>query len=388
MKKIWAYATGAAALGMLMVWMSGSLTPGRIGPGQVPDLPRVEPDPPASARAEVAVIPEVVEAVGTVRPRTEIRVEAQVMGKVLKVNVSAGDKVARGDVLVVLEDREYRTRMERAAQGRESVAAQREQSRQAVAGARAGLAEAEAQYRRVQALFAEKAVTSRELEQAEARYLQARSAQAQAQDGLGAAEASARQAAKAVEEAQIGLDYATIRAPEAGEVARRMVEPGDLAGPGKPLLLLQAVGSLRLEAFVRESLIQRVRPGAELPVVIGEGEPVAGVVEEVAPLADPATRTFLVKVGLPVLPGVHPGMFGRLLAPAGERQAVLVPRAALRRVGQLESVLVREDNAWRSVYVKAGQVRDGRVEILAGLSGNETVGLFGALQGGAADVRQ
>jgi RND family efflux transporter MFP subunit len=375
MKKIWMYAIGAGALAVLMAWMSGALTPGRIGPGEVADAPRAAPDPVAEARAELVVIPELVEAVGTVRPRTEIQVEAQVTGKVLKVNVRAGDKVSRGDVLVVLEDREYRTRLESAGKGRDSAAARREQARQAVAAARAGLDEAQAQYRRVQTLHADKAVTARELEQAEARYLQARAGLAQAQDGLTAAEAGVGQAGKGVEEAQIGLDYATVRAPEAGEVARRMVEPGDVAAPGKALLVLQTVGALRLEAFVREGLISAVRVGAQLPVSVGAGEVAPGVVEEVAPLADPATRTFLVKVGLPALPGVYPGMFGRLLVPAGERTAVLVPASALRRVGQLETVAVREAGGWRNVYVKAGAVRDGKMEILAGLSGNETVGL-------------
>jgi RND family efflux transporter MFP subunit len=379
MKKSWTYAIGAGALVVLMAWMSGSLTPGRIGPGSVPDLPRRGPEPVAEAKAALAAVPEVVEAVGTVRPRTEVQVEAQVTGKVLKVNVRAGDKVARGDVLVVLEDREYRTRLERAGQGRQSAAAQREQARQAVAAARAGLAESEAQYRRLQALHAEKAVTTRELEQAESGYLQAKAALAQAQDGIVAAEAGVGQAGKAVEEAQIGLDYATVRAPEAGEVARRMVEPGDVAAPGKTLLLLQTPGSLRLEAYVREGLISRARVGTELPVAIGAaGQNVAGVVEEVVPAADPATRTFLVKVGLPPLPGVYPGMFGRLLVPAGERSAVLVPAGAVRRVGQLDTVMVREGAGWHSVYVKTGAASNGEVEILAGLAGNETVGLYTA----------
>mgnify|MGYP000882757332 CR=1 FL=1 len=389
MKKSWMYVIGAGALVGLMAWMSGALTPGRIGPGEVPDLPRRGPQPVAEAKAELAAVPEVVEAVGTVRPRTEVQVEAQVSGRVLKVNVRAGDKVARGDVLVVLEEREYRTRLERAAQGRQSAAAQREQARQAVAAARAGLAEAEAQYRSLQALHAEKAITTRELEQAESGYLQAKAALAQSQDGLAAAEAGERQAGKAVEEAQIGLDYATVRAPEAGEVARRMVEPGDVAGPGKTLLLLQTPGALRLEAYVREGLIDRARVGAELPVAIGAaGAAVPGVVEEVVPAADPATRTFLVKVGLPALPGVYPGMFGRLLVPAGERRAVLVPAGAVRRVGQLETVDVYENGSWRSVYVKTGAARDGKVEILSGLSGREAVGLFAAPAPEAGHGRQ
>ena len=91
------------------------------------------------------------------------------------------------------------------------------------------------------------------------------------------------------------------------------------------------------------------------------------------PSADPATRTFLVKVGLPDLPGAYPGMFGRLLVPAGTRRAVLVPASAVRRVGQMETVAVHEDGGWRSVFVKTGKESGGLIEVLSGLRGGETV---------------
>jgi multidrug efflux pump subunit AcrA (membrane-fusion protein) len=71
--------------------------------------------------------------------------------------------------------------------------------------------------------------------------------------------------------------------------------------------------------------------------------------------------------------GLYPGMFGRVLVPMGEREAVLVPRSAVLRVGQLETVWVKDQGAWSRVFIKAGQQRDGMVEALAGLSGGETV---------------
>jgi HlyD family secretion protein len=161
-------------------------------------------------------------------------------------------------------------------------------------------------------------------------------------------------------------------------VVKRMVEPGDLAMPGKPLLIVQTAGSMRLEAYVREGLINEVQPNKELMVRIDSlKKTVKGTVEEVVPSADPKTRTFLVKVGLPDLIGAYPGMFGILLVPAGSRQAVLVPTEAVRRVGQLETVMVQEGRDWRTYSVKTGQTHGDLIEVLSGLNGNETVALFG-----------
>jgi RND family efflux transporter MFP subunit len=185
-------------------------------------------------------------------------------------------------------------------------------------------------------------------------------------------------ARKMVEETRIALGYTRILAPEDGQVAQRLADPGDLAAPGKALLVLQTPGNLRLEAYVRESLIHKVRPGASFDVRIGSLEStVSGVVAEVVPAADPRTRTFLVKVGIPELPGAQPGMFGRLIIPADSRQAVLVPERAIRRMGQLETVMVKENGQWKDYYVKTGRTMDGMIEILSGLGGGETVALFG-----------
>ena len=163
-------------------------------------------------------------------------------------------------------------------------------------------------------------------------------------------------------------------------MAQRHVEPGDLAFPGKALLYLQTRGSLRLEALVREGLINRVRPGTELVVEIAALEQsVTGVVEEIVPSGDPRTRTFVVKVGMPPLSGAYPGMFGRLLVPLDARETVLVPLAAVRRTGQVETVEVLdtrlEPPVWRPVYVKTGRVLGDRVEILSGRGGGEAVAL-------------
>ena len=340
--------------------------------------------PLSTVTAERVPLPRLHEAVGTVKAKTGVRVEAQVTGRVLEVLVRPGDKVAAGDRLVVLDNQESQARLERSRQARASASSMTRQALDGLAAARAGYAKAESTYKRMNTLFEQKVVTAEEVEKAESAYLQAKAGLGQAEQGVAAAEARVREAGKVIEEAEIGLGYTTITAQEAGDVAKRLVEPGDLAFPGKELLSLQTGGSLQLEAMVRESLIGRVKLQDALSVkvtALGD-ETLSGVVAEIEPLADPVTRSFLVKVRLPEVPGLYPGMFGRLMVPLGQEEVVLVPEEAVTRVGQLETVMVRSGKDWQPVYVRTGEKLDGRVEVLSGLSGGEILGMGSAIDGG------
>ncbi|MCJ2165207.1 MULTISPECIES: efflux RND transporter periplasmic adaptor subunit [unclassified Pseudodesulfovibrio] len=342
-------------------------------------------EPESTATAELTTLPRLYDAVGTVQAKTDVRVEAQVTGRVLEVLVRPGDKVAKGDQLVVLDDRASRTRLERSRQAQASATSMTGQAKDALASAKAAHDKAESTYRRMSQLFEQKVVTAEEVEKAESDYLQAKAGLNQAEQGVTAAQARAREAGKLVQEAEIDLGYTTVTAQDSGEVARRLAEPGDLAFPGKELLTLHTGGSLHLEAMVRESLIAQIRLGQALAVrvdALSGDEPLSGVVEEIEPLADPLTRSFLVKVRLPERPGLYPGMFGRLMVPLGEEQTVLVPEGAVVRVGQLETVMVKTEQGWQPMYVRTGQLVDHRVEILSGLSGGEVVGIGPAADGG------
>ena len=335
-------------------------------------------EPAVTASAELTVLPRLFDAVGTVKARTDIRVEAQVTGRVREVLVRPGDRWAKGDRMVVLDSRASQTRLERSRQAQSSASSMTGQARDALASAQAAYNKAESTWKRMSLLFEQKVVTAEEVEKAESAYLQAKAGLNQAEQGVAAAEARAREAGKIVQEAEIDLGYTTITATEDGEVAKRLAEPGDLAFPGKELLTLHTGGSLHLEAMVRESLISQVRLGESLTVevdALAGDSSLTGVVQEIEPLADPMTRSFLVKVRLPERPGLYPGMFGRLLVPLGEDQAVLVPAAAVTRVGQLETVLVKAGQGWQPVYVRTGKPVGDKVVVLSGLSGGETVGL-------------
>ncbi len=67
-------------------------------------------------------------------------------------------------------------------------------------------------------------------------------------------------------------------------------------------------------------------------------------------------------------------MFGRLLIPVAKDKTLLIPQKAVMLVGQLEQVYVKKDNSWQSVYIKTGKKFGEKIEVLTGLTGNETIG--------------
>ncbi len=369
---------GASLLVLLMLYMTGMFTPNRVGPETRVPPPAGVPEPDRTAKATVETVTEVDRAVGTVRPRTETRIEAQVTARILEVRVRPGDDVDRGEVLMVLDGGQLQAKVDQARQAVLSAQARRRQAAQAVRSAEAVFTEAEAAYERTKTYYQSEAATEQDLERARSAFLQAQAGVERARQSLQEAEAGVRGAGKVVEESRIALGHTRIEAPETGQVAKRMAEPGDLAWPGKTLLLLQTRGALRLESMVREGLIHSIRVGSPMKVSVDVLErELEGTVDEVVPFADPVTRTFLVKVSLSSAEGLYPGMFGRLLVPVGDHEIVTVPEEAVVRVGQLEMVTVRTGDRWERVFVKTGRTMGKRVEVLAGLAGGETLALDG-----------
>lgn len=364
---------GTAILIVLILYLGGVFRTGRVGAddGVAAVYPAVAGRETAQVRR--LSLPQRHAAVGTVQSRSVIHIEAQVTARVEAVHVRSGEQVAAGAPLLDLDRRSLEARERQARQGLSAARHERSAAASRIDGAAARLEQAQAQYERIRRFVEVEAATRQQLEEAEAAWRQAWAERDQAVEGQRQAEARVELARRQLEEAEVGLGYANISAPHAAQVVRRLVEPGDLAMPGKPLLTLQSEEALRLEALVPEGLIGRLARGEEALLEIA-GSRHEGRVEEIVPAADPQARSFAVKVAFPPAPGIFPGMFGRLLIPIDERPAVLVPRRAVLRVGQLELVkVVQEDDTVRSVLVTTGRPLDDEVEILSGLSGGERV---------------
>lgn len=333
-----------------------------------------ESEPQEFIKASKQTVTQWYEAVGTVRPRTESSIEAQITAQVMDVKVRPGDKVKKGQLLVSLDNRQFLSRLDQAKQGLKGASAGKNQAGQTIVAAKAAFKQAEADFKRIKKYFKSQAATSQQLEQAQSAYLQAKAGLSRAKEAMTGTGAGIKQAQEVIKEAEIALGFTKIIAPEDGEVLKRTVEPGDLALPGKPLIILQTAGNLRLEAYVREGLIRKVAPGTKLQVYISTLDKTTdAIVEEIVPYADPQTRTFLVKSSLPAISGVYPGMFGKLLIPVEEQEIVMIPKNAVRNVGQLELVLVKEKDGIKTRYVKTGKKTGENVEILSGLSGDEII---------------
>ena len=359
-----AYATGAFRRGE------------RVAPGRGPE-PAGEPTPARTAVVVRGEIPLFEEAVGTVRSRTVVAVSSQLSARVLEVTQRSGASVATGDLLVRLDDREPTSRVGQAKQALAAAVAARRRAEQAKAQGETRLVRATSQHERYQKLLASQAIPPEQAEASESEWIQAKSSVADAEAAISAADAQIEQAKQVVAEAELFLGYTRVSSPIDGVVIERQVEPGDLAQPGRALLVVLDPKALRLEAQVRESLISRISKGQALEVSIpASGKRAPGTVAEIVPSADPTSRTFTVRVDFGPIEGVYAGMFGRLRLPLGAREAVRAPPAAVQRIGQLDTVVVRSGDRWERRLVTTGAIgEDGLVEILSGLVGGETVGL-------------
>jgi RND family efflux transporter MFP subunit len=340
--------TGAAMLAVMVVllmWLAGAFH-SKVAAGPVAS--RTRPVPVGAVTAEVrrTRVPRIESAVGSIRAVHETGVASKVLAKVLEMKVAAGQAVAAGEVLVRLDDADVQARLE--------------QSQAVLAAARAQRDHAQVELGRIESLHAQRAAADIEVQRT--RTL------------LKAAEAEVDRATQAVTEAETILAYTVIRAPMAGTIIDKRVEEGDTVRPGDVLLTLYDPDRMQLVASVRESLARRLAVDQIIGVRIDAiDKSCDGRISEIVPEAQAASRTFLVKVTGPCPPNVYTGMFGRLLIPLDEEELLVVPAAAVRRVGQLEMVDVVDGDSLRRRAVQLGiSVGDDR-QVLAGLREGERV---------------
>ena len=152
-------------------------------------------------------------------------------------------------------------------------------------------------------------------------------------------------------------------------VTGKMVEPGNMASPGMPLLRLEDIREFRLEVRVDESRIGQIRNGDSVPVFLGTRTiSIAGTVVEVSRAVDADARAFLVKIALPDVTGLRSGEFGKARFGGTPRRALTIPSSAIVRRGQLTSVFVVDEGVATMRLVNVNES-----EVLAGLTESEVV---------------
>jgi RND family efflux transporter MFP subunit len=319
--------------------------------------------------AQMSNMPDTLEAVGTVQAAQTSALASQVMGTIVEVRVREGDRIQRGQVLVAIDDAQPKATLDRAAAA--EAAAQQE-----VTATDSELTLAESTLNRYQILHEKGIVSPQEFDEKKARQQSAL-----ARHDL--ARAVLEQTKAEVTQARTTLEYTRIRAPFDGIVTERRLDPGALASPGLPILTVENLSRYRLEASVNENELRYLHLGELVPVLIDAlGNPeMKGRVAQIVPAADPASRTFLVKIELHADTRLRSGLFGRAQFSRGERQSMVIPRTAVVDRGQLQGVFVLDENKVASLhYLTLGKIYGTNAEVLSGLqSGDRLVANPGEL---------
>jgi membrane fusion protein, multidrug efflux system len=279
-----------------------------------------------------------IEVVGTLEAVERASISGRIAGQIIELPVVLGSKVQRGDVLVKISAGEISAKVLQ-------VEAQLSQARRNLARENNLLKQGASTQETVKSL----------------------------QDVTRIAEA-------AYKEVQTMLDYTIITAPFSGTVTKKIANIGDLASPGKVLLQIENGEELQVLAQVPEALLLQVSEGDSLSIEIPAAKLILiGEVAEVAPAADPMSRTAPVKINITSGPDLRVGQFARITLEGSDESTLMLAESAVLYRGQMEVVFVvdKSDKTARMRLVRTGAVYDDEIEILSGLEPGEVVVVSG-----------
>ena len=329
-------------------------TEGKTGAAPVDPVVLIGPENIAVARlAELRSGPPVS---GSLAPRTESRVRAEIGGPVKETFADEGQRVRRGALLARLDDVTVRDAYLSA--------------KSAVRTAEVTVQNARRNAERAERLAQAGALPERDLETAQLN-------QTNAEGTL--ADARARLAT-----AQKQLSNTEVRAPIAGAISQREVDPGDVVQVGSALFTIVDLSSLRLEANVAVEEIDRLKVGTPVEFTVsGFDRRFTGRIERINPAVDPATRQVRIYVAVPNSgEALVSGLYAEGRVATDARRAVAVPISAVDRRGTAPVIHRLKGGKVDILPLQLG-VRDEAaelVEIHAGVAQGDTV-LLGTAQG-------
>ena len=275
-----------------------------------------------------------IEVVGTLVAVEKASISSRISGQIIELPVVLGSRVQKGDVLVKVSAGEISAK---------------------VLQAEAQLSQARRNLARENSLQKQGAST---------------------QETVKALRDVTRISEAAFKEAQTMLDYTTITAPFSGTVTNKVANIGDLASPGKLLLQMENGENLQVLAQIPEALLLKVSVGDSLSVEIPSAELIlTGEVAEVAPAADPMSRTAPVKINISSGPDLRVGQFARIGLEGSRESTLMLAESGVLVRGQMEVVFVvdEKEKIARMRLIKTGAVFDGEVEIISGLDPGDLV---------------
>ena len=330
-----------------------------------------------------------VDLSGTLLSPDQARVSSEVGGIILDVPVQLGSEVRPRDILVRLDTRELQLAVDRAESALRQVEAQlgidRGQDKQPpaddqIASIRQAIAnrdDARNAFKRAEQLHGRGLMSQVDYDTSETRLKVAEANYQAAIDSIRSLKASLQDRRAAFELAQKKLNDAVVRAPVAGSIAERLVQPGEYIRENTPVATIVQMNPLKLKTAIQERHAGLIRGGqtVEFFVEAFPDRKFIGKIAYVSPAVDQTTRTFPVEAIVDNPDRVlKPGFFARGTALTKVDANVLaVPETAISTLAGVSTVYVIEHDKARQQQVSLGARQDRLVEIVAGLKGDETL---------------
>ena len=319
----------------------------------------------------------------------QAKVSSEVAGVVKDVPVELGTEVRPGDALVRLDPRELQFALERGESALRQVEAQlgidRAQDRQPpaddqIASVRQAIAnrdDARAAFARAQQLSGRGLLSPVDRDTADTRLKVAEANFQAALDNVHSLKASLQDRRAAYELAQKKLSDAVIKAPVAGSISERLVQPGEFIKENTPVATIVQIQPLKLKTGVQEKFAGAIRPGqtVRFRVEAFPDRTFDGKVAYVSPAVDQATRTFPVEA----IVGnserlLKPGFFAKgIVATKLDEHVQAIPEDAISTLAGLSSVYIVQDGKVRQQTITTGARQGKLVEVVNGLKGTETL---------------
>lgn len=327
-------------------------------------------------------------APGEAETNLQVKMIAEESGFVKNIFVNESKSVGKGDVLVELDEREFRLDLENAQTNRLKVlselmleqqfAESQPPARQENAALQKG---AEENYEKARLLFQKGEMSLAEFEQAEEEYLKSMIDLGGKRDEIMASVKGLTQAEINVKKAQLRLEKAKIKAPFSGIVSGIKISPGEYISAGTELFTLVNINKITFVARILESEISKIQKGRKANLFFSAypGKPFGGEVQAVSPVVDPEDKTCRIYIGIPNPQGeIKPGMHADAeIVTDIYRDRLLVPQDAIVvRMGR-KLVFVVEDGLAKWHYVDVGLENEQYVEILEGVEPGDQVTVSG-----------
>ncbi len=280
---------------------------------------------------------QTLEFPGVAQPIEMRTVSAEMGGRVLAAPAEEGDRVEKGDLLLRVDAR--------------NSAAQ-------IKLLKSQVSSAQREYNRIKNLAAEGLATPQQVDQIQSQLEQSK---------LG------------LNQARVGQGMSTVKSPFTGVVAMKMLEVGEYAGPGQPIVQLIDTSTIKLDVTIPESMISFIKVGDDVQVKFTAiDKTVTGKVVRRGVTVTQPTQTFPIEINIPNESGdLMPGMRARVVIPKLTiADAVVVPRdALLEGVFQREAMVItdRKDDIAQAELrvVEIGESRGNRIVIKSGLQAGD-----------------